>query len=660
MKMHEFKENGKCLSVYTEKTPTAWFNMLFNDEYVLNASQRMCGASFSVKEYKQIPVMAAEKYFYVKIDGEIYKLCAGRGKSYECRHYLHKTVVYEDFGVFSSSITCFVPAEGRRELWRIKLLSEKKQKAEIFAGFPFENIDCQGMECRFDAGCDAFIKTCFPYYITLDEHEKAAKNIQRTFVKSSLNCDSFECNQQRFFGGDDPYDIPDMVKNGKGTCKSSEFEKCIAAFCHKVTVDGEKSIEYLISDISDNKDFGKTEFPDFEAELLRAERCWNNKISSFFVSCSDKKLEYMTNYWLKKQVIYLTKFNRGGVYCPVRNQLQDALGYSMVDAKDAFGYALKVLIRQEETGYLKQWYMTDGSQDTGLCRLSHSDAPIWLVICMTEIIKQTGDMMLFDKKVRYKDSEKEDTILEHLKKAITYMSTQLGAHGLCLMKDGDWTDPINAAGHLGKGESVWNTLALIYAAKRLNEIAEDESIIGLINKLTEKVNTYCWDGDRYIVGFNDDGIPFGKSGDKEGALFINTQAWALMAGVCDGIRTDKVRKTIDELRTEYGYRLLMPAFSEYNRIWGKISVKQKGATENGSVYSHATAFKAYADCVAGDFDAAIKTLENLMPKDDAIQAPMYLPNYYFGLDGDNFGRSSCVFSSGAPAWVLWIMKKYFA
>ena len=244
------------------------------------------------------------------------------------------------------------------------------------------------------------------------------------------------------------------------------------------------------------------------------------------------------------------------------------------------------------------------------------------------------------------------------------MSTQLGEHGLCLMKDGDWTDPINGAGRLGRGESTWNTLALIYAIKLLNEVEFDMQLDEIRGKLIYAVNTYCWNEDRYIAGFDDNGIPFGCKGDKEASLFLNAQTWALFAGVCDEERTKIVRKTIDKLKTDFGFLLLDPPFEGWNPRWGKISIKQKGNTENGSVYSHANMFKAYADFVCGDYEAGMCTMLSILPTNPNnppeinLQIPTFLPNYYFGCEGDNFGHSSNVYSTGAVAWILWLVNRY--
>lgn len=244
------------------------------------------------------------------------------------------------------------------------------------------------------------------------------------------------------------------------------------------------------------------------------------------------------------------------------------------------------------------------------------------------------------------------------------MSTQLGQHGLCLMKDGDWTDPINGVGRLGRGESTWNTLALIYAIKLLNEIEFDKELDEIRNQLMNAVNTHCWNEDRYIAGFDDDGKPFGCKGEKEASLFLNAQTWALFAGVCDEERTKIVRKTIDKLKTDFGFLLLDPPFETWNPRWGKISIKQKGNTENGSVYSHGNLFKAYADFYVNDNQAGIDTILSILPTNPKnppcknLQVPTFVPNYYFGCKGDNFGHSSTVYGSGAAGWILWLAQKY--
>ena len=148
MRFCEFTNDGECLNINTPKTPTAWSNFLFNDEYVFKCSQRLCGASFSVNEYRQKPVLKEEKQFFIRAENKCYRLFGGQGKKYSCRHYLYKTVVTEEFDDFTAQITVFVPTMGKRELWRIKIIKSSVKNIDVFAAFPFENIDYQGLECH--------------------------------------------------------------------------------------------------------------------------------------------------------------------------------------------------------------------------------------------------------------------------------------------------------------------------------------------------------------------------------------------------------------------------------------------------------------------------------------------------------------------------------
>ena len=669
MEYGTFVNGGKTYQIRTAKTPTPWKNILFNDEYVTEVSQRLCGEGYAVQNYKRSPVLASEKGFYVKIGETSYHLCHGTGLSYSCEHHIHKTVLSEEFEEFESRITVFVPASGKRELWQVAIKNKTAGDltAEVFSCFEFANIEYLSLECDYNQEKGYFCKSSFPYHITYDEYEKLKPVERKCYVMSSAKVKSFECSRQKFYGGDNPYSIPRMIERGRGTNEICEYEDCIAGFHHELTLGSgeEKTLVFAAGEAVTREEIDQIRdtMPDFDTELRLAWQRWEQYLNTFFVHSGYEDLDRFVNYWLKKQTVYLARMNRGGVYCPVRNQLQDAMGYAVLDPEGAFELGLKVLRRQQENGYLKQWYMTDGSPDRGLCLLNHSDACIWLVICMTGIIEMTGNPDYYGKQESYAGGRKE-SIYDHLRRAALYMASQTGSHGLCLMKDGDWTDPINGAGRKGKGESVWNTLALIYAIKKLCEVSFDEELNRFRISLTEAVNRYGWDGDRYLAGYDDEGIPFGSKSDEEASLFLNTQTWALIAGICGEERAQILKAQIETLRTDFGYLLLSPPFQSWNPRWGKISIKQKGTTENGSVYCHGNLFKAYADFLTQDREAAVDTMRRILPTNPKngpernLQAPVFIPNYYFGCRGDNFGHSSNVYNTGAAPWMLWLAKKY--
>ncbi len=668
MEYGTFFDNRKGYRINTVRTPIPWRNILFNDEYFMEVSQRLASPSSFFENHNKTAVIKPEKQFYARIGEKIYQLSNGKGKSFTCEHYIYKTVVTEDFGEFISKITVFVPNEGQRELWNVEILntSGKELKIDIFACYEFENNVYMILEC--DAENGYFIKNTMPYHVYYEEYEKVKNADKNFYAMSNKPLKSYECSKRRFLGHDSSTEIPQMIENGYGACAKAQFEDCVAAFHNELVISegASDSVTYLLGvekEIRKIEDMYKN-MPCFSEELKKTKEKWDVVLEHELVDTDNTEFNYMVNYWLKKQVIFLARHNRGAVCCPVRNQLQDAMGYAVINPEEAFKLGLNILRMQNENGHLKQWHMLDGSADRGLCLIQHSDACVWLIICMIEIINLTGRPEYFDYEEVYVDSNNKENIMTHLKKAALYMSTQVGEHGLCLMKDGDWTDPINGPGRKGKGESTWNTLALIYAIKLLLKVEYDEQLDRIQKELTYSVNKYCWDEDRYIAGINDDGIPFGAKNDKEASLFLNAQTWAIFAEVCQGEKLEKVRKTIETLKTDFGYLLLDPPFRNWNDIWGKISVKQAGTCENGAVYCHANMFKAYADFYIGDYNLGMDTTLAIMPNnpknptENNKQTPIFVPNYYFGDKGVNYGRSSDVYSTGAAAWILWLANKY--
>ena len=113
------------------------------------------------------------------------------------------------------------------------------------------------------------------------------------------------------------------------------------------------------------------------------------------------------------------------------------MGYFLVEPDEAFRYALEVLKQQKLDGSIKQCYHVNGLPDEGLSTLEHSDGPVWLILCITAIIGHCQKPYLYDIIVPYQDGGRPESVLAHLKRAAFYMGAQVGAHGLCLMKDAD-------------------------------------------------------------------------------------------------------------------------------------------------------------------------------------------------------------------------------
>jgi cellobiose phosphorylase len=179
-------------------------------------------------------------------------------------------------------------------------------------------------------------------------------------------------------------------------------------------------------------------------------------------------------------------------------------------------------------------------------------------------------------------------------------------------------------------------------------------------RMKEAINTHAWCEDRYAVAIHDDGTLLG---DREDRLFLNTQSWAILSGVADEEKRRKIMVSIKrDLETPFGPLLMYPPFTGWDGRWGRVSVKQAGTTENGSVYCHASMFYAYAQAMLKDGDGLYETIKRTLPTNPEnppehnLQNPIYLSNYYFGLrDSENFGRSSRHYGTGTVAWMLMLL-----
>jgi cellobiose phosphorylase len=680
-----FENRGERYVITTPRTPAKWFNYLFNDTYYMEVGETGQGHSVAFKP-KHRTYTRGFRYFYLldQDTGDIW--CPGyqplktETDSYTCTHAMGYTEIRSVYKETEVSIHVFVPAEGQQEVWTVTLTnrSARPRRLSLFSAFALENGGVMGSRCSYDEDTQILSSFSFPYHVTYDEKESCSGHTNWVYVYADRRPESWDCSQRRFFGGDDGHEVPAAVRNGNCSGKPSEAENPVGAMQHLLTLaPGESAVtRYVVGCANSPEEIVKSRERllgvGFEALLEKVERNWREISGVFTVETPDADVDAFMNYWLKKQIVLQTRTNRMSNYCPIRNQLQDALGYALVDAAGAAEYMISVMKGQEKNGAIKQWIMTDGSPPKNLCLLNHSDGPVWLLLCFTALINQCGGLELLNRRVPFKGSDENASIYEHLLLAAEYMASSTGAHGLCLMGDGDWNDPINGPGRLGRGESAWNTMALVYGIRSLlpfcdllGDAESAQHLTMLVKRLDEAVNSTCWDGEWYVAGFDDFGVPFGTEKDREGKLFLNTQTWAIMSGIARDERLESCLRAIDSLDTACGPRLLEPAFSEWNPKWGRISIKLAGTTENGSVYCHASMFKAFADCVAGRGDKALDTIRKTLPTNPDnspevnLQVPIFVPNFYFGLESSpNFGQSSHHHSTGTVGWMLWTVLEY--
>lgn len=681
MELGRFIDGGRAYQINTPVTPTTWSNTLFNDEYRMELSQTLQGKSSKIKDYKQETYTTGYRYFYVlnHRTGEAfnpnYVPLRRKLDEFSCVHGLNATTVRASSGGIECSIRAMVPVSGVSEIWTVTLknCTQQEQELSLFTVIGLADSSPMGGICDCDPGENMIWKYSFPYHVRYEEKAKVEAKPSHYYMICDVPAASYEMSRRRFWGSEDMGEYPAALIRGACSNLPGEAEEFCAGMQHRIALapGGEFTCHFrlgIAGGIEEIISARRVLNADTIAAMEKAsEAYWNELCGGWRVETPDENINSFANYWLKKQVTLLTRQNRGGVYCPVRNQLQDALGYALVQPHEAKKFVFDVLRLQQQSGFIKQWYMTDGSPDVKLCLVRHTDGPLWLVIAATALANQLGDSALYEESVPYKDGG-EGPVYEHLFKAVEYMFAHRGAHGLSLVGDGDWNDPINGMGRMGRGESAWSTFALIYCINLMLEHMVDETapekkaaLIAMRDELLEKVNAHCWMDGRYIVGFDDEGYPVGSAQDNN-RLFLNTQTWAIIAGAVDGEKLPQVLSNIASLETPFGPALLDRPFDEWDPRWGRISIKKAGTTENGSVYCHASMFKAYSDAVRGDGDALYDTVKRTLPTNPDnppevnLQLPIYVSNYYYTLKGSaNYGRSSCHEGTGTVAWMLMVM-----
>lgn len=674
----EWKEGGKKYEISTPFTPVPWINHLYNDEYYLEVSQTLQGSGFLVKDYNRMPCLEGYRYFYLtdRESGEVwnpnYVPLGKTPDAYSCVHGIWSTELRSMGQDIQTSIQVAVPPAGCRELWTVSLQNAGGRPREIsfYPVFGFYDHGVMGGECAYDEEAEAIYKYAFPYHTLYEEKEKAEKEKAYTYLFSDHAPVSWEMSRRRFFGSRGDREVPEGVRRGRLSGVRGEAEDFCGAFSFDFHLEpGEKIELYLEAGAAVSREEildRKRSFSREQAarELQETEAYWERMLGGFYMETPDENLNAFGNYWLKKQVTLLTRQNRGSSYCPVRNQLQDAMGYAMVCPEEAIQYLLDVTRLQRKDGFIQQWHDTAGAAPRGLCLLKHTDGPVWLVICGEIIIRQWGSRELLECQVPYLDGG-TGTILEHLRAALLYLTEAVGPHGLCLMGDGDWNDPINGVGRKGRGESVWLSMALVYGIGRMLPYLEDtdpDSFRRLgeaAEKMKQAINAYGWSDRWYGAAIHDGGELLGGSGER---LFLNTQSWALLSGAAEGERKRLLEESLRELETPFGPLILWPPFDSWDGRWGRISVKKPGTTENGSVYCHASMFLAFARAVCGDGDGLYEILWRTLPTNPEnppeknLQIPVYLANYYYGLrESENFGRSSGHYGTGTAPWMLMLL-----
>jgi cellobiose phosphorylase len=693
-----FNPEGTEFIVTNPKTPRAFDNFLWNEALFANVQQTGVGYSdYQVGNEEAVQLLTGvgricdfdvfgrdhlmSRLFYIRdrisneywtVNGEPvwHKLDA-----FECRHGLGYTIITSVSSGIEAAFRIFVPhGNDPVELWTLKLTNRdaSTRRLSVFSYNQFQ--------FKFKWGFDSYGDMIFRSSVFCTEQNAvvASKHPHRRphnhllgFLTADQPIVAFDGTRDAFVGQYNTLQNPEAVVRGFCSDTPGSADATIgAAQFHLELAPGESKEINLILGATDTVDqitsfrvkyFGK--FEDYFSDLTTAKA---SLLALNRVQTPDNHFNRMLNGWIRHATHYGATWCRWG-WNGYRDIVQHGLGVVTFAPERTRAILLEALRYQFRSGLaLRGWNPVDEKP--------YSDSALWLVFTLCAYLKETGNFKLLDEVVPFYDGGSA-TVRQHIDRALDFLENNKGSHGLILIKFGDWNDSLTAVGREGRGESVWLSEAYAEAMRQMVELAaflknhlDEANYRARYDSIKTAINQHAWDGEWFVRCFDDCGEPVGSKKNTQGQIFIEAQAWALIAGIADESRREQLIRSCDtKLLTGMGYALLSPSFHRPDDRIGRISCIEPGTCENGTIYSHTNIWMILGLLKCGQSDKAYELLRRILPgyysgapDDPKRECLPYVPaNCYFGPDHrNNPFQMEFTWVTGSVAWFNHVLLQY--
>ena len=417
-------------------------------------------------------------------------------------------------------------------------------------------------------------------------------------------------------------------------------------------------------------------------ELEELIEYWHGQLSHFQIRTPSPEFNTMINTWNAYNCFMTFIWSRAAsfTYCGLRNgygyrdTVQDIQGVIHLAPEMAVEKIRFMLSAQVDNGGglpLVKFTHNPGHEDTPddasyVQETGHpayrADDALWLFPTVYKYVSETGNVAFMDEVIPFANKG-EATVYEHLKRAIAFSENHLGKHGMPAGLYADWNDCLR----LGKdGESTFVALQYYYAMTILREFAdykEDKEYIEYLNesqkKLGKLIQDLCWNEDRFIRGFTEDGAVIGKRTDPEANMWLNPQSWAVISGLADDAQADLALDMVyKRLNTEYGAILMDPPYHAHAFEGALAVIYNAGTKENAGIFSQSQGWIILAEALRGHGERAFGYFMENAPaaQNDRAEIRRLEPYCYGqfteGKASPNFGRSHVHWLTGTASTVM--------
>ncbi|MBP1203038.1 cellobionic acid phosphorylase [Duganella sp. 1411] len=580
-------------------------------------------------------------------------------------------------------LTLSIPTTDVVELWSLRVtnLSGRARKLSVYPYFPIGYMSWMNQSGEYRADLGGVVASSVTPYQKVTDYFKQKDFKDKTYFLCEQAPLAWEVQQQAF-EGEGGLHYPSAIQQPLLANGDARYETPAAVVQYRLALEDGQAQDYRFI-------FGPA-FDDAEIIAMREKylgaAAFDNARKDYAeyiaggrgclrIETPDKELDNFVNNWLPRQVFYHGDVNRLSTDPQTRNYLQDNMSMSFIKPGVMRAAFLHALSQQEASGAMPDGILlAEGAELKYINQVPHTDHCVWLPVALKVYLDETGDYDILNEDVVGHESGVAITVSERMSSAMDWLLQSRDQRGLSYIAQGDWCDPMNMVGYKGRGVSGWLTVATAYALNLWAEICESSSNGGASASLAESAkhfragavavnraaNEHLWDGDWYARGITDDNVTFGISKDKEGRIYLNPQAWAILGGAADaGQRAAMMAQVELQLDTPYGVAMFAPPYSAMRDDVGRVTQKHPGSAENGAVYNHASIFYIYSLYTIGEGDRAYKLLRQMIPGPSEAdylqrgQLPVFIPNYYRGAYHQyprTAGRSSQLFNTGTVSW----------